>query len=73
MLYIHQSTGCKAHRTGPDRLSHGATLISTQTIPPAAFGNATNHCHLLRVMEEEQALLLEREEGHEIPLLVLSS
>ena len=40
--------------------------------PLVASGNATNHGHLLKVVEEDQALLLERE-GWQGPLLILSS
>lgn len=59
-----QPTGCKSPRTGSGQLSHGATLISS---PPAVFKNATNHCRLLRAMEEARALLLERR-GEQVPL-----
>lgn len=47
-------------------------LISAYTVPhlPVASRNATNHGHLLRVMED-QALLLERRLWG--PLLILSS
>lgn len=36
--------------------------------PTTALENATNFCHLLRDVEEDQALLLKREDGQQVTL-----